>query len=143
MVFNKINIEYKNSSFISSRNRKSVNQNEDLVSKNDEIHFTKNMLEILNKLLTYSKLEEQQSFFNNKKFYELVKECLCNFYAERYMSDVFDRILSEENIVSYLQSLELILFDSNQKSVHNFDRDDSLYYDLAFSVINERIPCTF
>jgi len=56
------------------------------IGKN-KIHFSKNLLEIINKLInTLSHLEEQgdsKSWLNNSKIYRILEVCICEFYLER------------------------------------------------------------
>ena len=57
-------------------------------NKNEEnLHFSKNLLEIVNKGLTASSdLSHLPKDFwlNNQNIYQLIESCICDFYAEKY-----------------------------------------------------------
>lgn len=52
-----------------------------------ELHFSKNLLEILNKSLASSSVLSslpRECWLNNKHVYKIIEVCICEFYMERY-----------------------------------------------------------
>ena len=61
-------------------------------NKNQDIHFSKNLLDLLNKYFTSSSLLNnmpQRFWFNNKKVYHLIETGVCDYYTERLIKNDF------------------------------------------------------
>jgi hypothetical protein len=66
--------------------------------KEDNLHFSKNLLDILNKALAASSdLSHLPKDFwlNNQNVYQLIESCICDFYAEKY---IFIKLKYYDNI---------------------------------------------
>ena len=64
-----------------------------LFNKQSETHFSKNLLEIFNKLIVSASLitdNDANCLINSNRVYKLLEVCLCDFYIERY---AFNRML--------------------------------------------------
>jgi hypothetical protein len=59
------------------------------MNKENNLHFTRNLLEILNKAFVASSSSasshlSEKFWFNNQHVYQLIESCICDFYAERF-----------------------------------------------------------
>lgn len=107
------------------------------------MHFSKNLLEILNKSAVYSSelsLQPREFWFNNKNIYKLIETCVCDFYAERFFEDLFERLLSKQNLCFYLQDIEYILFEKPKSSQNNPNETEEAYYNFLVKLLDLTIP---
>jgi hypothetical protein len=109
-------------------------------------HFTKSLLDILNKLIiasSYSNKLSTKCWLNNKNVYKVTEACVCEYYAERFFQDFFESIFSEENLVKYIQLGENIIFNKSTSSGIDFEGDDPRFYKLVEDLLQNLIPSKY